>query len=275
MCASRHCASSANIFHSLPATSAIQQDAFERPGDRSGHLSLQSPSRSDLSTCHQLSMVRSSLRAPRTTVHFTHVLFGLTLLTSWPHSDIGARHCSRSRLYSKPDEHARQLLKGKYPFTISFISSSHSHSPLLPLEAGNTQRTGTVSIRLVPSMNLYGEFGAQNNGSILNPARPFHGLDGKDGTRSKLHGGGAGLLVSPKRLHSFGSARIVDAGRALCTHSMKYNDLLVMPTPKYYSDSLTACRLFMSLRQMLKFAALQDHVTLVLVGRSPARAVFS
>ena len=67
-------------------------------------------------------------------------------------------------------------------------------------------------------MNWHGELGAQNNGSILNPARPFHGLDGEDGTRSKLHGDGAGLLVPSKRLHSFGSARIVDAGRALCIH---------------------------------------------------------
>jgi hypothetical protein len=103
-------------------------------------------------------------------------------------------------------------------FPIFFVSSLHPHSPLPPQKAGTAQHTGTVSIWLVPSMNKHGEFGAQNYGSILNPARPFHRLDGEDGTRSKLHGDGASLLVSSMRLHSFGFARIVDAGRALCTH---------------------------------------------------------
>jgi len=101
---------------------------------------------------------------------------------------------------------------------ISFVGASHPPPLLPPQQAGKTQRTGTVSIRLVPSINKHGEFGAQNYGSILNPARLFHGLDGEGGTRSKLHGDGASILVPSMRLHSFGSARIVDAGRALCKH---------------------------------------------------------
>jgi hypothetical protein len=36
------------------------------------------------------------------------------------------------------DEHARQLLKGKHLFALSFVSSAHPHYLLPPLEAGNT-----------------------------------------------------------------------------------------------------------------------------------------
>jgi hypothetical protein len=82
-----------------------------------------------ISTRATLLMVRSSLRIPRTTTRFTHVLFGRSLLTSWPPSDNEARHPSTSQLRSMPGEHARPLHKGKSPLPHLFRQLTSSPFP--------------------------------------------------------------------------------------------------------------------------------------------------